>query len=57
MSGIPLWVPIVVGVIALLVGLGGGLGIGRRSAVSSVSTMRRSVAQQRQEEEAPSKRT
>ena len=55
-SGIPLWVPIVVGIIALLVGLGGGLGIGRRNAVSSMSTMRRSIEQQRQQEETPTKR-
>src|SRR5437764_3951058 len=33
-GGTPLWVPIVVGILALLVGLAGGLGIGRRSRVS-----------------------
>ncbi len=56
-SGIPVWVPIAVGLVALLVGLGGGLGIGRRTAGSSVSALRRSIAQQQQEEEAPGKRT
>src|SRR6266516_825331 len=47
----PLWVPIVVGVIALLIGLLSGIGLGRRSAVSPVRTMRRKVAEQQQQEE------
>ncbi len=57
-SGTPLWVPIVVGILALLIGLVSGLGFGRRSAVSPVRTMRRIIAeQQRQEEDIPMKRT
>ncbi len=57
-SGTPLWVPIVVGILALLIGLVSGLGFGRRSAVSPVRTMRRMIAeQQRQEEDIPAKRT
>jgi copper resistance protein C len=47
----PVWVPIVVGVLALLLGLFGGFGLGRRSAVSPVRTMRRKVAEQQQQEE------
>ena len=54
-GGTPLWVPIVVGILALLVGLGGGLGIGRRSRPATLSTMRKAVATE-QEEEAPTKR-
>lgn len=53
-SGTPLWVPFVVGVLALLIGLGGGLAIGRRTAASSVSAMRSTIAQQ-QEKEAQTK--
>ncbi len=53
----PLWVPIVVGVLALLLGLLSGIGIGWRSAVSSVHTMRRMVAERQQEEDLPTKRT
>ncbi len=47
----PLWVPIVVGVLALLLGLGSGIGLGRRSTVSSMRTVRRMVAEQQQQEE------
>ena len=50
-SGTPIWVPIVVGVIELLVGLGAGLGFGRRSSASSVGAMRQAVSKQSQEEE------
>ena len=54
----PLWVPIVVGVLALLLGLLSGIGFGRRSAISPVRTMRRKVAeQQQQEEDLPTKGT
>jgi copper resistance protein C len=52
-GGVPIWVPILVGVLALLIGLGGGLGLGRRSATSatsSVGSMRKTVAQQEDEE-------
>ena len=53
-GGVPVWVPIVVGVLALLIGLGGGLGLGRRSAsttpASSVSSLRKTVTQQEEEE-------
>jgi len=51
----PLWVPIVVGVLALLLGLGSGIGLGRRSTVSSMRTVRRTVAEQQQEEDLPTK--
>ncbi|BCL80923.1 hypothetical protein ccbrp13_33880 [Ktedonobacteria bacterium brp13] len=37
-SGTPLWVLFVVGVLALLIGLGGGWALGRRSSVPAVST-------------------
>jgi len=50
-SGTPVWVSIVVGVIALLVGLGVGLGLGRRRTASSIGTMRKTVAEQSQDEE------
>jgi copper resistance protein C len=49
-SGTPVWVSIVVGVIALLVGLAVGLGLGRRRNTSSIGTMRKTVAQQSEEE-------
>jgi methionine-rich copper-binding protein CopC len=53
-GGVPVWVPIVVGVLALLIGLGGGLGLGRRGAsttpASSVSSLRKSITQQEEEE-------
>src|SRR6266568_3034306 len=50
-GGMPLWVPIVVGILALLIGLGGGFVLGRRDAISPVRTMRRKVAEQEQQEE------
>jgi copper resistance protein C len=50
-SGTPLWVPIVVGVLALLIGLGAGLGLGRQRSASSISVMRKAVTQQSPEEE------
>jgi len=53
-GGVPVWVPIVVGVLALVIGLGGGLGLGRRGAsttpASSVSSLRKSITQQEEEE-------
>lgn len=56
-GGTPIWVPIVVGIIALLVGLAGGWVLGgRRSAASSLGSMRRSVAAQREDENIPSGR-
>ena len=51
-GGIALWVPIVVGIVALLIGLGAGLGLGRRGSTSSIGSIRKTVAQQQQEEEA-----
>src|SRR5579884_202247 len=54
-GGIPLWVPIVVGMLALLVGLGGGLVLGRRSKVSAVNAMRRMIAEQHRSEDIPTK--
>ena len=48
-SGIALWVPIVVGILALLVGFGGGFGIGRRNAKPSVSSMRKALSKQQEE--------
>jgi copper resistance protein C len=50
-SGTPVWVSIVVGVVALLAGLGVGLGLGRRRTASSIGTMRKAVTQQPQDEE------
>jgi methionine-rich copper-binding protein CopC len=49
-GGTPVWVPIVVGIVALLVGLGGGLGLGRRNSAPAIGSMRRSVAQQSEEQ-------
>jgi methionine-rich copper-binding protein CopC len=56
MGGTAVWVPIVVGILALLIGLGGGFGLGRgrRRAASSVGGMRRTIAEQ--QEEAPPRR-
>ncbi len=54
-GGTPLWVPIIVGILALLIGLGGGFGLGRRNAAPRLGAMRRTVARQQQEEE-PGKR-
>jgi len=50
-SGTPVWVSIVVGVVALLIGLGVGLVLGRRRTASSIGTMRKAMTQQSQEEE------
>jgi methionine-rich copper-binding protein CopC len=50
-SGTPVWVSIVVGVVALLIGLAVGLVLGRRRTASSVVTMRKAVTQQSQDEE------
>jgi methionine-rich copper-binding protein CopC len=49
-GGTPVWVPIVVGIVALLVGLGGGLGLGLRNSAPAIGSMRRSVAQQSEEQ-------
>ena len=50
-TGVPVWVPIVAALVALLVGLGAGLGLGRRRPASaSLSSMRASLAQAREEE-------
>ena len=50
-GGTPIWVPIVVGVVALLAGLGVGLGLGRRRTASSIGAMRKTVTTQSEEEE------
>ncbi len=50
-GGTPVWVSIVVGVVALLIGLSVGLVLGRRRTASSVGTMRKAVTQQSQNEE------
>jgi len=50
-GGTPVWVSIVVGVVALLIGLGVGLWLGRRRTTSSIGAMRKTVAEQSQEEE------
>lgn len=48
-SGIPLWATILIGLVALVVGLGIGLGIGRSGKKpSTMSTMRQEVAAQDQ---------
>ena len=49
-GGTPVWVPIVVGIVALLIGLGGGLGLGRRNSAPAIGSMRRSVARQSEEQ-------
>lgn len=50
-TGTPVWVPIVATLVALLVGLGAGLVLGRRRpARASLSSMRASLAQVREEE-------
>jgi copper resistance protein C len=49
-GGTPLWVPVVVGIIALLIGLGGGFGVGRRNSASTISSMRRTVTRQSEEQ-------
>ncbi|HJT59792.1 MAG TPA: copper resistance protein CopC [Ktedonobacteraceae bacterium] len=51
-GGTPVWVPIVVGILALLIGLGGGLGLGRRNVAPTIGSMRRTIAQQSEEEAA-----
>ena len=56
-GGTPVWVPILVGVVALLVGLGTGLGIGRnRAKPSTLSALRQAVATE-QEPKTPNKIT
>jgi len=50
-GGTPLWVPIVIGIVALLIGLGGGLALGRRSRPASLGAMRRTIAAEQQEGE------
>jgi len=50
-GGTPIWVPIVVGLVALFIGLGIGIWLGRRRSASSIGAMRKTVAEQSQEEE------
>ncbi len=50
-SGVPGWTPIASGLVALIVGLGAGLGLGRRkSATSSLAAMRASISRDQKEE-------
>jgi methionine-rich copper-binding protein CopC len=47
-GGAPIWAVILVGAVALVVGLGGGFGLGRRRAsTSSLGGMRKSIQQER----------
>ena len=48
-GGTPIWVTILVGIVALVAGLGGGLAFGRRRPASSLGAMRKTV-QEAQEE-------
>ena len=50
-GGTPVWVPIVVAVGALLIGLAVGLVLGRRRTASSIGAMRKAVTRQSEEEE------
>ena len=50
-TAMPLWVSIVVGVLALLLGLFSGIGLGRHYTVSPVRTMGRMGAERQQQEE------
>ena len=50
-GGTPIWVLIVVGLVALLIGLGIGIWLGRSRKASSIGAMRKTVAEQSQEEE------
>jgi len=50
-GGTPIWVLIVVGLVALLIGLVIGIWLGRRRTASSIGAMRKTVAEQSQEEE------
>ncbi len=51
-SGVALWVPILVGVLALLVGLGAGFVLGRRKPQPAVSSMRKAIAEQQESTDA-----
>ncbi len=46
----PIWVPIVVGLVALIIGLGIGIWFGRRRKASSIGAMRKTIAKQSEEE-------
>jgi methionine-rich copper-binding protein CopC len=50
-GGTPIWVPIVASLVALFIGLGIGIWLGRRRTASSIGAMRKTVAEQSQEEE------
>src|SRR5579884_1356992 len=52
-GGTPVWVPILVGIVALLVGLGGGLALGRSrpTTASTISSMRRAIEQSEADEQ------
>ena len=50
-GGIPIWVLIVVGLLALLIGLGIGIWLDQRRKSSSIGAMRKAVAEQSQEED------
>jgi copper resistance protein C len=49
-GGTPVWVNIIVGLVALCIGLGFGIWFGRRRTTSSIGSMRKAIAQQSEEE-------
>lgn len=55
-GGVPVWVPVLVGLIALLVGLGGGIGLGRRGkrSMSSVQPQAETGQQEQKDTSPPS---
>src|SRR5438270_11778611 len=56
-GGTPLWATILIGVVALVVGLGAGLGVGRTTAKpSSLSSMRQAVASEQDKTPTSTKR-
>ena len=50
-GGTPIWVLIIVGLVALCIGLGIGIWLGRRRTASSIGSMRKTIAEQSQKDE------